>query len=57
MKIAFYFEASNKDGGILKHQLKQAEILNNIKIEKDYAPVIARRLKIANKDIGSIYIH
>ena len=31
MKIAFYFEASNKDGGFLKHQLTIAEILNNIK--------------------------
>ena len=30
MNLAFFFDASDKDGGILQHQLKQAEIIKDI---------------------------
>ncbi len=44
MNLAFFFDASDKDGGILQHQLKLAEIIKNIS-----HPKINLKFVVSNK--------
>ena len=49
MNLAFFFDASDKDGGILQHQLKQAEIIKDI-----LHPKINLKFVVSNKSADQL---